>query len=422
MLRSVARNNVVLLLQYAVGGLVPIVLIPHIVREIGVASFGTLAIALAWANYGSIVVQYAFNLTGPRQIAQLAPTQTELSVVQRIAMAKISLLLIVVLPVIGLYIAYSHLSQTNWNWAIFMVLIAMPLGTAIHSGWYLQATGRFVTASTISITGALCSLTIGFTLISPGSTNNLFISALSLVTGALITGFGTMLITTYTLRQPIFTRNLSNAWSELREGWPLFASQFTAALYGAAGPIIVGWLASIDQAGAFTAVERITGAVVSACTLTHTAAYPTLAKLYKTNFQRYLRLLFLVIGIYLTISASISVACYIFWDPVLHFIFGKNANSFGPVFAAGLSWLIVGIFGTALTGYLTVSGQSSKVLPLNLKILMTSFLLGVPGVIHFGAWAWMLALSASQILIIAVAAKEWLPHMKRQQGTQRYTL
>lgn len=412
MLRSVARNNFVLLLQYAVGGLVPIALIPHIVREIGVAAFGSLAVALAWANYGSIVVQYAFNLTGPRQIAQLTSGETEAVVVQRITMTKLALLSVVI-PVIGVFLVSAWILETNWSWAQLLVLFGLPLASAMHTGWYLQASGRFAIASAISVTGALCSLAFGFMLVSAGNAHVLILAALSLVLGAFITGTGTMLASAYLLGHSVITSNRQISWHELRDGWPLFASQFTAALYGASGPIIVGWLIGLDQAGAYTAVERIIGAVVSACMLTHTAAYPTLARLYKSNFRRYLQLFFGVIAVYCVVSASIAATCYFFWDQVLHFIFGNNSRQFEAIFAAGLVWLIVGVFGTAFTGYLTVSGQGAKVFPLTLKILLTAFLLGVPGVMYFGAWAWLIALSISQLIVIIVASKEWLPHWQK---------
>lgn len=412
MLRSVARNNVVLLLQYAVGGLVPIVLIPHIVREIGVASFGTLAIALAWANYGSIVVQYAFNLTGPRQIAQLTPGQTEAAVFQQITTTKLALLS-VLFPLAGTFLLSVSLLGASWSGAQLLILLALPLASALHSGWYLQASGRFAVSSTISMVGALCSLAFGFMLVSTNNTNVLVFAALSLVMGALISSVGTMLASTRILGFPAIRINRQHSLHELREGWPLFASQFTAALYGASGPIIVGWLVGVEQAGAYTAVERMISAVVSACMLTHTAAYPTLARLYQSDRRHYLRLLFGVIATYLAVAISIATTCYFFWDQVLNFIFGSNAGSFGVIFSAGLVWLTVGIFGTTFTGYLTVSGQGARVLPLTFKILMASFLIGVPGVIYFGAWAWLASLSIAQLIVIYSAAKAWRPYLKR---------
>jgi hypothetical protein len=68
---------------------------------------------------------------------------------------------------------------------------------------------------------------------------------------------------------------------------------------------------------------------------------------------------------------------------------------------------VLGIFGTALTGYLTVSGHSREVWPLTLKILVLSVAMGVPGVFLFGSVGWLAALVLSQFLVLHTGLKHW---------------
>jgi PST family polysaccharide transporter len=405
-LRNLAFNNLVLIAQYGVGGLVPLLLVPHIVRVVGLGPFGSLAVALAWANYGAVIVQYAFQYSGPRQLAQLRAGETEKTVVCRVASAKL-VLLSGVLPAMGLVAVAMHTDPPQMSAAQGVLLLGLPLAWAMHSGWHLQAIGRFATVCGASIFGTLSALVVGFNFVRLDNEYALVAAAAALSLAPLIAGLGTLLASARLLVQQRQKAGWQAPWGELREGWPLFSSQFVSALYGISGPIIVAALAGLEQAGALSAVERVCYAIVGACMLTHTAAYPKLARLYGVDRKAYLHMLGTVIGVYLVAATCVVAAVLAYWDLILHFLFGAQATEYGSLVAAALVWLLLGIFGTALTGYLTVSGQGHAVLPLTLRILTLTMCIGIPGVLAFGAWAWMAALAASQGLVLAAGCRAW---------------
>ena len=111
-MRRFVLNNVVLLIQYAVSALVSVLLVPHIVRAIGLAQFGKLALALSIASYGAQTVQYAFQLTGPRHLMQLPPGERAGDVVSRIASAKLVLWGIV----LGVAFVAAGLTRLTGSW------------------------------------------------------------------------------------------------------------------------------------------------------------------------------------------------------------------------------------------------------------------------------------------------------------------
>lgn len=61
-------------------------------HSIGLAEFGHLAVALTWVGYGVVVVQYAFQLTGPRRVAQSADGELPADVFTEISHSKLLLL------------------------------------------------------------------------------------------------------------------------------------------------------------------------------------------------------------------------------------------------------------------------------------------------------------------------------------------
>lgn len=404
MFKAVFFNNALLLAQYAVTGLIPLLLIPHIVRNIGLQAYGEIAIGLAWANYGAIVVQYAFQLTGPRAIAQLKPGELAKNVFLEIAGAKLLLLG----AGSGLVIAAAPLLlHDNTQWIRVLVFFLIPVGAAFQSGWFLQATNRYLDASGISIMSAGVSLAVGFGLVSANATHGTITAALALTIGPLLAGLGTFMAAWRLLRHEVGKLNWSTSINALREGWTLFSSQFTSALYTASGPIVVGALVNLGAAGAYSAVERFVNAIIGLLVLTHTAAYPKLASLYFKQRRDYWRLIGFVIGVYLA-CASIIIGILMFTgNALVRFLFGGVAEGGGALIGWGMAWMLFGIFGVAVTGFLTVSGNQHRVLPLTFWVMVVSLALGIPGVILFGAWAWMAALVVSQAIVLGVGWRAW---------------
>lgn len=309
------------------------------------------------------------------------------------------------LAVVG-WTVTGHAITVAQGWLMFTI----PLAAALHTGWHLQTAGRFATVSSLAMTGAALALLVGFVGVRHAGPDAVTASALALSVAPLWTGAATFLASLRHLKRgpEPHTIGWRSPWTELRDGLPLFGSQFAAALYGTSGPLLVGAFAGAAQAGAFAAIERVSGAAVSAFVLTHTAAYPRLVQLYSSDRAGYRRLVMLVTGTYLVAAITLVIAVVFAWRSVLLFVFGPDGPRHGALLALALLWITLGVFGTVLTGYLVTSGQGDKVLPLTLKILAVSVALGVPGVLTWGAWAWLASLCASQAIVAGIAVRTWL--------------
>lgn len=406
-------NSGVLLLQYATGSLVPLLLVPHIVRQIGLSAYGELAIALTWAAYGAVTVQYAFHLTGPQRLANLPSNGSTAGVFCEVASAKLVLLVgVVLIGALGLAAAptFGYALSAPQAW----LMLALPLAAALNAGWYLQAVGAFATTSLLAASGAVLSVLVG--LLTIRGAEAITFAALALSIGALWTGVATAGAAVWRLRagavrEPVTTNGSRLGWrapgSALQEGRALFASQFVAALYSASGPLVIGALAGTQEAGAYSVVERATSTVVGACLLTHTAAYPQLARAYNADRPAYFRLLKVVLLSYGAAAMGVVVAVTLAWPQVLAFFLGAAGGRYGPLLVAALLWLLLAVAGTLLTGYFAVSGQGGRTLPLTARILVAATLVGVPAVLVLGAVGWMVGLCASQLLVLAEGWRAW---------------
>ena len=167
-------------------------------------------------------------------------------------------------------------------------------------------------------------------------------------------------------------------------------------------------MSGAEAAGAYSTVERIVNALLGACLLTHTAAYPKLCTLYDSNRADYLRLMRFVVLAYWACTFFIVSSVVLAHDQLMRYLFGTiHPANFGPLLSWALIWLAVGVLGPAVTGYLTITGRQREVWIINLKVLVLSLVIGVPGSYFFGAWAWMAALVIGQIPVIMASLIAW---------------
>ncbi|HEU0199646.1 MAG TPA: oligosaccharide flippase family protein [Burkholderiaceae bacterium] len=427
MLKRLLIDNALLALQYATSALVPLLLIPYFIHVLGAAQYGAIAIAVAVLSYASVVVQYAFHLTGPAELAARAQAGTGVrankEVFLDIALARLLLLAGVIAvgaaaALVFFFVADQGKVERHGHW---WVLLGLPIGAALHSGWYLQATGRLLALSATSIVAAGCTLAVGFLLVDRQSASAHVWAAAALALGPLLAGCATFVHAAMIHAGEPGKASLARALEAIRQGRSIFLSQFIAALYTLAGPLVVGSTAGQRAAGLYSGVERIANALQTAFGLTHTAAYPRLAALYRTARSEYLRLVRAVLAIYLLGVLGLGVLLAFHFERVSILLLAEANTETVRLLGCAWLWLALGIFGPLVTGYLTVSDARREILPLTWRVLLVSLPAGFLAATLFGSPGWLAALVAGQLLVVRRAARAYrdeAAHLKQQPGRE----
>jgi PST family polysaccharide transporter len=405
LIRQVAKANTILLVQYGVGSLVPLLLIPHIVHVIGLEEYGRIAVLMVWGGYGAAVVQYAFQLTGPKRVMQLAAGESIESVFIDIAVAKLLLLLLVITAlVIVALLSTPFESKSSIAWAL---LLAGPIAAGLNSTWFLQSQGNFSWVAFLAIIGSLFTLYLGFNYVTDDNRLAIDFAVIVSIFGALFLGLGTLVLSIFSMGKTSYKWSILRAIEAVKEGWHLFISQFISILYSGAGTIVINFFLDSKAAGSYSVMERIIGALMSAALLTHTAAYPRLASAYISNRFEYFRMVKLIIFVYVGVTSVIAFLLWLFREAIVNYLYNEINSDYYLLLYFGLAWLVLGIFGTTLTGYLTVSGKSREVWPLTLKILISSILLGIIGIFTIGNAGWLAGLVISQLIVLHAGYIYW---------------
>lgn len=409
MWRRLLSDNAALGLQYAANALVPLLLIPHLVRTLGLERYGTLALLTAAMGFATIVVQYAFQLTGPADHAALRGRVGVRQLFLDILIARLLLLGgVLALALAAAAGVRAWLGPQARVWIEALLLLGVPAGAALNAGWYLQAVGHFGALAAISVASVVLALAVGFYGVSAADPWASAWAAAALALGPLLLGVGSVVWALARLPAEPARVGVAGAVRRLAQGRAIFLSQFVAALYSLAGPLVVGALSGVRAAGLYSAVERPAAAVQAALALTHVAAYPRASAMYAGgDLAGYRRLLLQVLAVYGVLVAGLGVALLLLGEHAVRFLFGAASQEGAILLWLAYAWIALGIFGPMVTGYFTVRGTPGAVLRLTLAVLLVSLPAGAVGAFFLGGSGWLLAAIAGQCVVVARAIHAW---------------
>lgn len=411
MLRHLLRDNAALLVQYSALGLLPLLMVPHVLGAIGPREFGRLAVALSLGGIAAAIVQYSFHLAGPKLLADSRTRDDQRAIFETVTLVKFVLSgLVLALVALGL-----ALLRPEAGLLTFFMVSALAVAAAGNSTWVLQFENRFPLLAGLSIVATASAILFGYALVSEGARWSTWYGGIALVMAPALVGGLTLVAASARLRVRFDVKCLSGAGALIKDGVPLFASQLCAVLYGGVGAIVVASIIGIEAAGRYGAFERILTAVIGACTLIHVAAYPRLVKAYTLDVDLYRRLVGATLLIYFLLVLFVIVATALQSDRIFGLLFHGTIRASDPMVLAGALLMATSIFGPLLTGFLVVRGEPGRVLGLTFRLLLISMALGLPGTKFLGAWAWLGALAVAQLVVATEAIILFNRDFKRRE-------
>jgi len=406
MKKVILKSNLILGFQYLFGAIIPIVLMPFVLKEIGIKEFGIYSIFISWATMGSVFILYVFQLTGPIALEKIKATNSKLELTKEIFLAKLIIFIIwlIFLPLLLLISPYESNQLQN----ILLILILIPLSSLLNSTWFLQYHQKFLTLCKISFLGAIVPSII-ILIMKLGGYKNELATISTFYIYPLIVGLGTFIKSANILSvkkkflfSKIKKKNIYGAIHKLKNNFSLFFSQMIALGYGVSGPIFIGYLSGPEEAGKFSILEKIFTPIISVSLLTHTAAFPKLLGLWERDKEKYLHILIFVTKIYLLAVLLITSIYLIMQNKINFFVFGNLENKY--LFVGFLLWVFIAFAGPLLTSYLTISNQNTRVMQMNIFVLLLVVSISTVLTMKYGALGWILGLTIAHVPILILFA------------------
>lgn len=276
---SLKRNAFALLAMQAINYLVPLVTLPYLTRTLGVDQYGALNLGISLTQYGMLFINFGFNLSATKYIAQ---NRHQPLLISRafwetiIAKSLLFFIACIVLTFITLNIANFY----EIRWIVFILFIQL-LSVAIDPLWFFQGIEKLQKVSLIG--SAIRLLNIPLLVLFVHDPKDVVIAAL--IQGGVLLIAAIVNIALVKKEQIIVFIKLHQlkVIKALKYSLPLFIGSAAISLYNTSTPIILGLVSDYDQVGIYSASFRVQVAAIGVFTVLGQVIYPRVNHLFATD-------------------------------------------------------------------------------------------------------------------------------------------
>jgi PST family polysaccharide transporter len=135
-INNIAKNSLALLVMQFANILVPLAIIPHLARVLGVDAYGIFAYLIAIATFACVITDFGFDLWGT---AEISKNYTDIRKIERIIGAVTAAKIIIMIPVLiilTIYLKYFGKFDEH-QYSIYSISLAI-IGATLQPIWVLN--------------------------------------------------------------------------------------------------------------------------------------------------------------------------------------------------------------------------------------------------------------------------------------------
>ena len=269
----VAHNALSLYALQSANFILPLVTIPYLARILRPSGLGLVVFVQAFSAWGSLVLEYGFNLSATREIARHRDEPNIIAkIVADVTGAKI--LLITAATLLSL-VAGFFIPVLRHNPACVIFALIFIIGSGFSPLWFFQGNERMFTSASVDVFIRLVSTVVVFLFVHLPS-DGWKVLALQ-AAGALLSSL---------ILQTLMYRNVRWVWprvdgslSALKLGWPMFLFRSSVSLYTTANAFILGLFVSPAIVAYYGGAEKISKAFYMLLNPISQALYPRMSNL-----------------------------------------------------------------------------------------------------------------------------------------------
>jgi len=286
--KIVLENFISLTTLQGLGYLLPILVIPYLLRIIGAEKFGLIAFAQALTQYFMILTDYGFNLSASRKISLYGHRKQKSSeIFSSVMMVKIILGMFSLLILIALV---NFVPKFRRDWLVYVFSFGAVIGNTLFPIWFYQGKEKMKYITTINgfggIANAFCVL-----LIVRGPADYIFLPLINSLFSVLA-GFWALYVAFKKFDIEFIGQTYRNINRELRDGWQVFISTVAINAYTATRVFAVGLLTNNTFTGYYSVAERIAGLIATFPLDSFSrAVYPRINKAFLKNKTRAIKIM-----------------------------------------------------------------------------------------------------------------------------------
>jgi len=403
--KRLADNFISLVVLQFINYLLPLILIPYLIRVLGVEGFGIYSYLLAIMMYGIHMSDYGFELSATYHITRNRHRKSKVNqIVSSVFTIKI---LIALLYLLLITIASFFIEKLQNYQELLFIGYGILIGQLFFPVWFFQGMERMRYIMYLNGFAKLVFVMSIFLLVTDAS--ELYLVLVLYGVSHFILGGLSLYILLKKFNIHFTLQKWRSVLFYLKDGWYVFTSKFAVQLYTTVNIIILGFFASPLVLGYYAVSTKIIHALGNLLDPLTRAVYPYLVNVQQhstDNFVKRNQQLALVI---LLIMLPVAFLVGYFAEEILRLIIGQDVAPLNvqilQVFAISL---VVYLYGSQFTNMLVTIKETKF---LNLIVFITAginlvfapillYLYGVMGMVWLSVGlAFFLTLSKGYFLI-----------------------
>ncbi|MCX5669008.1 MAG: flippase [Candidatus Omnitrophica bacterium] len=307
--KIVLGNFISLTTLQGISYILPIVVLPYLIRVIGMEKFGLIAFAQSLVQYFMILTDYGFSLSATRTIALIGEHKKKVSALfssvmtVKLIFAAISLLVLCAI----LYLV----PRFRGDWVVYLLCFGTVIGNTLFPIWFFQGKEKMSYIAVVNvISGITYAICIFIFIHDPKDylLVPLIGSLLSITSGV----FG-LYIAFKKFQLEFILQKYVDIKKELKTGWDIFISILAVNVYTTSRVFAVGLLTNNVLTGYYSLAERIANIIQTFPMDSFTrAVYPRISNVFVKNKQRAVAIMYRIQdGITLGFVISLPIAFFL---------------------------------------------------------------------------------------------------------------
>lgn len=397
---TLAKNMMHMLTTHAFGLVIPLVMIPFIIRSIGIEDFGQYSLALVTSAYITTLVNFGFDYSGSKRISEVREDNERCSqILFTVTTIKALILLIILVLYISVYQLFDITNYWLFFWSILMVIESVLIPRWFFLG--LERMNHITFA--FSISKSLSTLLIVIFLLE---NLNIFYLPLSYFIASIVASLYIWYVIFQKLGMHYSGTNSKMILRELKFGSSMFLATASVSFYRNASIVYGGFMLSPYDLGVYSVAQKLVTTIQSFFNPITQALFPHFSlEAKRQDIQSFKNEIKLLIKKSLLISFLVVVILCVFSGHLWYFFTENKMVSYdlyvlSPIILFGPMNFIIGYVGLV---------NMNRERALLSVVILVSVLSSIytPLIIYFSVDLTPLALLISELLIFVGLIKKF---------------
>lgn len=259
--------------------LLPLITYPYLIRVLGSNVYGTVIYVQAIIMYFSLIINFGFNITGTKEIAENMADKLRVSeIVSSIYIIKF---LLFILSFVILVFTLCLINSLRDVWVLVMFSFSACLNELLFPQWYFQGVDKMKYITMFSLLTRIVFIVLMFLVVK--NTNDYLYVPILIGLGFLISGICSIYVLVFKEKINFFFPKNNVLMFYFRESLPLFISAASVQVYVNANKVLVGAFLGMSEVAYYDLGEKVLRLIKTPVAMLGQAAFPTLTRLKSIN-------------------------------------------------------------------------------------------------------------------------------------------